>query len=82
MQSKRTLEFYERLHEEATYHEDYGTVLWWHIPVCEPPVVSRPGTLGDDGEEIIQKGWHTHFSHIPIVYDGDGLPKLEVERAE
>jgi hypothetical protein len=46
----------------SEYHEDYSTVLWWNLPVCEPPAV--------DGVEV--PDGYTHFSHLPIVWDGDG----------
>jgi len=24
------------------WHEDYGDVLWWRFPICEPPYVGSP----------------------------------------
>jgi hypothetical protein len=59
------LRAYEVLYPASMYHEDFGPVLWWNIPVCEPPTVGNV----DDIEN------HTHFSRMPIVWDGDGQPK-------
>lgn len=42
----------------ADYHEDFGTVLWWVLPVCEPPYVGSP--LDCDWEE----GYYTHWTPI------------------
>ena len=43
-------------------HEDYGTVLWWHLPVEEPPVCGSDDSLADEG---YPEGWHTHWSPLP-----------------
>jgi hypothetical protein len=68
---------YEQLHPASEYREEMGTVLWWHLPVKEPPVVGSPL---DDWETSycarqIQYGWLTHFSLIPVVCDDKGLPR-------
>jgi hypothetical protein len=55
------------------YHEDYGTVLWWHVPIQEPPYVGGGPGGGDrnaSGEpttcaELLESGWLTHWSVIP-----------------
>ena len=55
------------------YHEDFGTVLWWHLPIQEPPYVGGgPGAgarnrYGDPTEcqSAHDKGWLTHFSLLP-----------------
>jgi hypothetical protein len=57
------------LHLASEYHDDLGSVLWWHLPVCEPPEV---GTSVEELPEGYPDGWHTHFSRMPIVWDGDG----------
>lgn len=30
----------------SEYHEDMGTVLWWKLPITEPPWVGTPNDLG------------------------------------
>lgn len=40
------------------WHEDYGSVLWWTLPVCEPPYAGAPGWSD-------WLGYHTHWT--PIV---------------
>ena len=65
--------YYEQLSPAANYHEDLGSVLWWHLPICEPPAVARFVEEIDgcfDGG--YPDGWHTHFSQIPIVWSSDG----------
>jgi hypothetical protein len=44
------------------YHEDMGYVLWWHLPVQEPPDVYG---LPEEIPEGYPDGWHTHFSLLP-----------------
>jgi len=50
------------------WHEDRGPVLWWRLPICEPPYVGSPGDsdwptlLGTNGQD-----WATHFSLVPEV---------------
>ena len=41
------------------WNEDFGDVLWWEFPVCEPPYVGSPL----DAE---WPGYHTHWTSIPI----------------
>lgn len=43
----------------AEYGDDYGTVLWWHFPVNEPPYVGQPSD--DDWP-----GYHTHWTPIAV----------------
>lgn len=47
----------------SEYHEDYGPVLWWHLPVSEPPHVGTP--TGDDWPENGDE-YFTHWSPIPL----------------
>lgn len=42
------------------WHEDIGPVLWWDLPVQEPPYVGSP----NDTE---WPGYHTHWSPIPVL---------------
>lgn len=45
----------------AEYHEDMGPVLWWRLPIVEPPWVGTPNDIG---------GWpdyHTHWTPLPQV---------------
>lgn len=60
---------YTLRHVDA-YHEDYGTVLWWHVPVQEPPYVGSPDDKKANGSStdcsrFIRDGWLTHWSRIP-----------------
>lgn len=53
----------ERLHTArplSEWHEDYGEVLWWRLPVDEPPFCGSP--LGSDWP-----GYHTHWTPMPPV---------------
>ncbi len=44
----------------ADYHEDFGPVTWWKLPVDEPAWIGRP----DDSD---WPGYHTHFTpHPPL----------------
>lgn len=40
------------------YHEDYGSVIWWRLPVNEPPYIGS--TLCDD----FIPNYYTHFTRI------------------
>jgi hypothetical protein len=77
---------YEFLYPASAYHEDYGDVLWWHLPVGDGPYLG-PGMGMDernlDGSRSLcnrlqREGWLTHFSRLPVVWDGDGMPKHPV----
>lgn len=50
-------------HPAEKYHEDFGPVLWWHLPVCEPPHVGSPtdDSWPEDGDE-----YFTYWSLIPL----------------
>ncbi|GGF73107.1 hypothetical protein GCM10010912_17880 [Paenibacillus albidus] len=41
------------------WHEDYGDVLWWEFPVCEPPYCGTP-------IDVDWPGYHTHWTPIVI----------------
>lgn len=57
----------------AEYQEKYGDVLWWHLPVCEYPIVGEgpgAGTKTSGGEptdcqRLHDHGWLTHWSPLP-----------------
>ena len=49
------------------WHEDYGDVLWWKLPIEEPPYVGSP--LCEDWP-----GYHTHWTPIVVPQP----PKEEV----
>lgn len=70
------------LRPAAEYHEDMGNVLWWVLPLTEPPYVGKPTDCGhtvelhypEQGEVRINRvfvggwpGYHTHWSPIPMV---------------
>jgi hypothetical protein len=40
----------------ADWHEDYGSVLWWRLPVQEPPYVGSPLDLGRGVLVTVQVG--------------------------
>lgn len=54
-----TFDRFTVLHPLVEWHEDDGPVLWWWLPVSEPPYSGTP----------LDKSWpgiHTHWS-FPIV---------------
>jgi hypothetical protein len=56
----------KRLHTlrpASEWHEDYGTVLWHHLPIQEPPHVGTP--LDSDWDDY-DEGYYTHWSPIPM----------------
>ncbi len=61
------------LHPAADWHEDFSAVIWWHLPVCEPPYVGAgpgAGEMHADGTlttcaRLIEEGWLTHWSFLP-----------------
>lgn len=48
---------------EEEWHEDDGNVIWWKLPINEPPYVGTP--LDSDFEE----GYYTHFTRLiePLI---------------
>lgn len=42
------------------WHEDFGPVMWWLLPVQEPPYCGTP-------MDCSWPGYHTHWSHLPKV---------------
>jgi hypothetical protein len=49
------------LRPREEYHEDLGTVIWWRLPINDPPVVDREP---DDWDNGYGEG-PTHFSPLP-----------------
>lgn len=54
-----------------TWHEETGSVLWWHFPIEEPPYCGTP--LDNDwpetsaaGQGSIYDGYYTHWTPIII----------------
>lgn len=45
------------------YHEDDGAVLWWKLPVVEPPYVGFP----DDSDWI--EDYYTHWTRLILPID-------------
>lgn len=68
------------LRPASEYHDDCGTVLWWHVPVQEPPYVGGGPGCGDqtrDGKPtvcacLLASGWLTHWSPIPNPLNPEG----------
>lgn len=48
----------------SEWSDDDGTVLWWHLPICELPYVGSP--LDDDwpGHDDDDDEWYTHWTPI------------------
>lgn len=57
------------LYELEQWHEDTGPVLWWRLPVAEPPWVGTP--LDSDWKE----GYYTHFTRLRVPAD----PRVDAE---
>ena len=55
----------------AEWSEDDGDVLWWRLPVEEPPYVGSP--LCDDWEP----GYYTHFTRLQVPAAAIPLPQQE-----
>lgn len=54
-----------KLMPEKEWHEDDGNVIWWKLPIEEPPYVGTP--LDSDFEE----GYYTHFTRLTEPLDID-----------
>lgn len=60
----------------SEYGDDLGFVLWWHLPVCEPPEVDNGEALELTDNAGVQ--WYTHFSLLPTNAQIDAaVPKSE-----
>jgi hypothetical protein len=68
------------LRPASEWSDDCGCVIWWHLPVCEPPEIGfgpGSGELNSDGTPTacakgIESGWLTHWSYIPDPRFTDG----------
>lgn len=57
----------------SEYEDDDGSVLWWHVPIQEPPYVGAGPGFDErhaDGTRtmcarLLGEGWLTHWSRIP-----------------
>lgn len=71
---------YEVLRPLSEWQEDDGDVLWYRVPICEPPFVSSPLQSDwlvetangrcikvEDSEEDEPRAWATHWCHLPRV---------------
>lgn len=64
---------FNTLRPAAEWHEDFGPVLWWHLPIDEPPYVGSGPGAGErnaDGTpttcaRLIEDGFLTHWSPLP-----------------
>jgi hypothetical protein len=56
------LDSLKTLRPRSEYHEDHGSVVWWHYPIQEPPIVGSP--LDTDWDEEDNE-WYTHWSPLP-----------------
>lgn len=78
------------LHPAHQYHEDYGTVLWWHLPIVEPPFVGAGEGMNEtqrdgsptDCRRLQEINWLTHWSFLPddrkMDFDRDETAKATV----
>ena len=64
-------EHMQRFIPASEWHDDDGDVLWYRLPVAEPPYVGSPLDVGWDDEPfaILLNGetrdeYFTHFQHI------------------
>jgi hypothetical protein len=71
------------VHPADDWTEEDGDVLWWHFPICEPPIVGSHQGMGTsdrygkptDCRRLQESGWLTHWSPIPRVWrEEDGEP--------
>lgn len=71
------------------WHEDHGTVLWWRLPICEPPYVGSPLDLGYTVEThgphgLIARGnvggWPFSGDEASLFWVPIPIPELLLER--
>jgi hypothetical protein len=75
-------EIEQQLDAEARLHtprpadewtEEHGDVLWWHLPIEEPPIVGAHACMGEmtrtgrptDCRRLQEEGWLTHWTPLP-----------------
>lgn len=72
----------------SEWNEEDGAVIWWHVPVCEPPYVGAGPGSGEreaDGEPTpcasqIESGWLTHWTPLPNLSGEKEAAELEAGR--
>lgn len=60
-------------HAADEWRESDGAVLWWHLPVCEPPLVGAHPCMEEceasgqptECRRLIEINWLTHWSRLP-----------------
>lgn len=52
---------WHRLKPADQWHEDDGPVLWWRVPIEEPPYCGTPL------DALFPPGYYTHFSRLPRI---------------
>lgn len=58
------------------YGDDDRNVLWWRVPVEEPPFCGTPNDSDwPEGEDGLPEGYYTHWSYLPN-------PSLETSNAD
>lgn len=86
MSAEKLIDKLHTLRPADEWHEDHGPVLWWHIPIEEPPYVGYGPGAGErnaDGTlttcaRLIERGFLTHWSPIPDVWQ-DRLPEVAAD---
>lgn len=57
-----------KLHPASEWHEDMGDVLWWRLPITEPPYVGTPNDVGFQVEVHVRL-YGNHDSAAPTDAD-------------
>lgn len=63
-----------KLHPLSEWNEDDGNVLWWKLPIDEPPYAGMPLDL--EWQHWNYGNYYTHWSMLPVV-DVAGLEEVE-----
>jgi hypothetical protein len=65
------------LQPRSEWHEDYGDVLWWHLPIEEPPHFGTPisSDWPANGDE-----YYTHWSKV--LYPAEAYADLSAQQTE
>jgi hypothetical protein len=71
------LKHYESFHPADEWNEDIGSVLWWRLPIEEPPYC---GTPLDSDFESDNGEWH--FTHFSYIMDNHGIERAIEKLAE
>lgn len=57
------------LHPREDWNEEDGPVLWYHLPVEEPPYCGTPNDSdwpeADEEQDGLQPGYYTHWQRLP-----------------